>query len=156
MTGASALDRNPENEPRFRPVRTGVPTGFLACATACLLLIGLTAGCSSDRNSALDDDVVVTWHISPDPPEMGEATVTVTLADTTGRPIEGADVSLEGVMTHPGMAPSMAEARETAPGRYDAPLQLTMAGDWILLLEASLPDGRHLSRQKDLPAVRPD
>jgi hypothetical protein len=53
------------------------------------------------------------------------------------------------------MQPVSASARETAPGRYEARLQLTMAGDWFVLVEARLSDGRTLRRQVDLPGVRP-
>lgn len=78
------------------------------------------------------------------------ATVSVALTDSTGSPIEGADVELEGTMTHPGMQTIIADVREASPGRYVAQVDLSMRGDWILLLEATLQDGRKMSRQKDL------
>jgi hypothetical protein len=58
-------------------------------------------------------------------------------------------------MSHPGMKPVLATAREVAPGQYEAALELTMAGDWYLLVEARLRDGRTLHRQIDLRGVRP-
>jgi hypothetical protein len=52
------------------------------------------------------------------------------------------------------MQPVFAAAREVGPGRYEARLDLTMAGDWILLIDATLADGRTLRRQVSLPGVR--
>jgi hypothetical protein len=42
-----------------------------------------------------------------------------------------------------------------SPGTYEAPLELTMGGDWFLLIDATLPDGGSFHRQMDLPGVRP-
>jgi sensor domain CHASE-containing protein len=52
------------------------------------------------------------------------------------------------------MRPVFASAREVSPGTYEAPLELTMGGDWFLLVDARLPDGGTLHRQVDLPGVR--
>ena len=117
-----------------------------------LLLAGLLAGCQPADDPAAE--IQVGWQVLPDPPRMGPATVAVTLADSLGQPIEGAAVRLEGTMTHPGMQPVIGEAAEVEPGRYAATLELTMSGDWVLLLEATLPDGRTLRRQEELPGVR--
>jgi hypothetical protein len=73
----------------------------------------------------------------------------------TGRPLRGAAVRLEGNMSHAGMRPVFGTAREVAPGTYEAPLELTMGGDWFLLIDAKLPEGGTLRRQVDLPGVRP-
>jgi hypothetical protein len=56
-------------------------------------------------------------------------------------------------MNHAGMVPSLANATEVAPGRYGASLDLTMAGDWFVLVRADLPDGRTLEHRTDLPGV---
>ena len=54
-------------------------------------------------------------------------------------PSTGARLRLEGLMSHPGMAPVVAEVVERGDGAYDAPLQFTMAGDWILFVTGQLP-----------------
>lgn len=118
-----------------------------------LLAVFLTAGgCQPPEEPT--SDVTVTWEIAPEPPSTGATTVTVTLTDSTSAPIEDAHVALEGTMTHPGMQPVRAEAEEVAPGRYEAVLTLTMGGDWMLLLDATLPDGRTVQQQKEVPGVR--
>jgi hypothetical protein len=56
-------------------------------------------------------------------------------------------------MSHAGMVPVLALARETTPGRYQAELELTMVGDWFMLVRADLPDGRSMERKIDVPGV---
>ena len=63
---------------------------------------------------------------------------------------------LEGDMSHPGMSPRFAEAKETDPGRYEARLEFPMAGDWVILLHVTLSDGKKLERQFDVRDVRPN
>jgi hypothetical protein len=104
---------------------------WLGLALLAALLLGLT-GCRR-VGPEQGADIGVNLAFSPDPPQVGQVTVITTLSDSTGQPLIGAQVELEGNMTHAGMAPSLAEAVETAPGRYEAPLELSMAGDWFIL-----------------------
>ena len=120
---------------------------FLREALICGVLL-LSVGCRPPAEEA--SDLFVTWDVQPDPPRVGEARVTVALADSSGSPVAGADVDLEGTMTHPGMQPASSDTREVSPGRYEGRIDLSMRGDWVLLLEATLADGRKVSRQKDL------
>ena len=125
--------------------------GLLGLA-ACLA----TAGCgpaSAPTDSA--PNVSLDWRIFPDPPTVGPARVSLVMVDgATGKPVRGAAVRIEGNMSHAGMKPVFGTAREVAPGTYEAPLELTMGGDWFLLLDATLPEGGTLRRQLDLPGVR--
>jgi hypothetical protein len=120
------------------------------------LLLGLSvalllSGCA--RGSQVPLDVVVDVTIEPSPPQVGPAMVTVDLHDSSDQPITGAAIELEGNMNHAGMVPSLANATETAPGQYQASLDLTMAGDWFVLVRADLPDGRSMEHRVDLPGV---
>jgi hypothetical protein len=91
--------------------------------------------------------------IEPQPPQIGPAKVTLLLYDARGQPLTGADVELEGNMSHAGMVPVFAPALEVAPGRYEAELEFTMGGDWFILVQANLADGRSMERQIDVPGV---
>lgn len=93
--------------------------------------------------------------LEPDPPRVGPVTLTLALADSAGRPIADADVSVEGNMAHAGMQPVFAEAAEVDSGRYAASLEFTMAGDWFLLVDVTLPDGRAVERTVEVPGVQP-
>jgi hypothetical protein len=59
-------------------------------------------------------------------------------------------------MSHAGMSPGFAEAKEAEAGHYQAQLKFQMAGDWVILLHGTLPEGTKLERQIDLRGVRPD
>jgi hypothetical protein len=53
------------------------------------------------------------------------------------------------------MAPVVADVVERGDGVYDAPLQFTMAGDWILIVSGQLADGSQIKKQIEVAGVRP-
>ena len=114
----------------------------------------MLAGCR--KGAEAPPDVFIAHEIAPQPPVVGPATVTLKVADEAGRAVTGAKIKVEGNMSHAGMAPVFAEAGEVAPGRYQAHLEFTMSGDWVLLLDLTLSDGRRLQRQVEVKGVRPD
>jgi hypothetical protein len=121
----------------------------IVCASTLLI-----TGCSRPAKSP---PVVEIEHaISPQPARVGPATVTLRLADGAGKMITGAHIAIEADMSHPGMSPFFAEAKETEPGRYEAHLQFQMGGDWVILLHVTLPDRTKLERQIDVRGVRPN
>ena len=67
--------------------------------------------------------------------------------------MRGALLKLEGNMSHAGMAPVFGEAQETEPGRYRTTLELSMAGDWYVVVTATLPDNRTIGRQFEIKGV---
>jgi hypothetical protein len=81
--------------------------------------------------------------------------VRLTLRDRDQKPVTGAHLRLEGLMSHPGMAPVTATVTERGNGEYEAPLQFTMAGDWILLVTGELPGGTPIRKQIEINGVRP-
>jgi hypothetical protein len=122
--------------------------GFVCAATL------LIAGCS--RPVASPDLVTVEHEISPAPARVGITTFTFKLADAGGRPITGVRVAVEADMSHAGMSPVFADAKEEQPGRYQAQLNFQMAGDWMILLHVTLPGGKKLERQIEVRGVRPN
>lgn len=126
----------------------GHRTWSLALVAAFLL-----AGC---RTAATRDaGIRVACTISPQPPRVGSATVTVTLSDRAAKPLTGALVKLEADMAHPGMAPVLVRAGESAPGSYVGHLEFTMAGDWVILVQGALATGQKVDRQIDVKGVLP-
>ena len=134
-----------------------------ARSTASLVLAGaliaagplITGACRSPAPASAEA-VRVEWGVEPSPPPVGPATVRFRLVDTAGRPLGGARLRVEGHMTHPGMAPVLADVRETTSGSYESSLEFTMAGDWVLVVEGRLGDGRHLRRELSVPQVGRD
>ena len=112
------------------------------------------AACSPPGPDAGAPDVTVSCSILPSPPVTGPARVELALADSGGVPVAAHAVRLEANMNHAGMAPVLADARPTDGGGYSADIEFTMGGDWYLLIEATLEDGRTLQRRIDVPGVR--
>jgi len=124
-----------------------------------LLLLAFTAtwvltGCSRQPDST--STVTIEHEISPEPARIGSVVVTFRLADLAAKAVTGAHIALEAEMSHAGMAPVFGEAKEIAPGRYQAHLAFEMAGDWVILLHVILPGGQTLERQIDVRGVRPN
>jgi hypothetical protein len=64
-------------------------------------------------------------------------------------------MKLEGNMSHAGMVPVFSEAKEIEPGRYLTTLELSMAGDWHVLVTVTLPDKHKFERQFEIKEVAP-
>ena len=98
-------------------------------------------------------DLTFTHEIFPQPPRVGPTTITLRLADASGKPVIGADVEMEGNMSHAGMTPVLAHANETEPGRYSSTIELSMAGDWYFVVHITLADGRKLEHEFEIKGV---
>jgi hypothetical protein len=119
-----------------------------------VLVCSLAAGCAGGGDPS--DAISITWMLDPSPPLVGTPVVArMMLRHSDQKPVTGARLRLEGLMSHPGMAPVVAEVVERGDGAYDAPLQFTMAGDWILLVTGQLADGRQLKKRIEIAGVRP-
>jgi hypothetical protein len=112
----------------------------------------LSIGCTRRSDSATSLEIQT--QISPDPPRVGPNLITLRLVES-GKALNGAHVAIEANMSHPGMRPQFAEAKETGDGRYDAGLAFPMAGDWVILVRVTLSDGKKMERQIDVRGVRP-
>ncbi len=118
---------------------------------ACTALLIVTS-CRRHEDSA--QDISIVESIAPQPVRVGEAAVSVQLTDIHGNPVSHARIRVEGDMAHPGMAPVFSDARESAPGSYESPVNFNMGGDWVLLLHITLADGRKIERQMDVKGVQ--
>jgi len=70
--------------------------------------------------------------------------------DRHQKPMTGAKVEILGQMSHPGMAPVLVPASESAPGIFRGSVSLDMAGAWVLRITTTLPDGRRVQQNMDL------
>lgn len=120
---------------------------YVVIAVLSLSLMGCQ---SSEQNHS---DVQLEWKITPSPPSVGQATLEITLRDSTSELLTDADVNIEGNMSHPGMQTVIAEAEEVEPGIYSAPIEFSMGGDWFFIVESKLPNNRVVERQIDVPGV---
>jgi len=116
-----------------------------------LALVLLTLGCS--RRASPTSLVVTDEKISPEPAHVGPINISFRLTDS-GKPVTGAQIALEGDMSHAGMAPVFAAAREASPGQYQGQLEFEMGGDWVVLMHITLPNGRTIEKQMDVRGVQ--
>jgi YtkA-like len=117
-----------------------------------LVWLALAQGCMQ-RNEP-SSNLTLAYEVSPLPARVGPTTITLKLTDASGNAVTGARITLEGNMSHPGMPPVFADAREIEPGRYESEIDLSMAGDWYVLAHVSLPDGRKLDQQFEIKGVK--
>ena len=142
------LVRAARRQPRPRDLRRLAPPharGLIVLAAGLMI-----ASCTGRATTAAD----LSWTISPQSAAVGPATLTMTLRDRAGA-VTGARLRLEGHMSHPGMTPVVADAVERTPGVYVASFTFTMAGDWVLVVSATLPDGGRVERRIEVANVRP-
>ena len=108
-----------------------------------LLLLLLLPACRQSPPVDQAPDVQVLLTPGPDSLFVGPITFDLTLWDADGQPLDGASpVTLRGDMSHAGMKPVQAQATGDGDGLYTADFEWTMAGDWTVTIEATLPDGR--------------
>jgi len=132
-------------------------------ALAALFSIALAAGAlvflirSDDEARAPIETTAGSLRVAvlfdPDPPKPGRNTLRVTLTDTVGGArIEGATLEARATMPAMGSMPEMrasGTARALGEGRYELPLELTMAGSWPLSLHIHTSDDQHVALEFD-------
>jgi hypothetical protein len=128
-----------------------IPSSIVAVAAALFVTFVVTACNKPTESSPI---VTIEHEITPQPVRVGLSTLNLKIADASQQPVTGASIRLEGNMSHAGMSPVFAQAKESEPGRYQAILELNMAGDWTILTHITLAGGQKLERQLDVKGVR--
>ncbi len=84
-------------------------------------------------------DLEAKVEVHPWPPRVGPAVVQV----IPPKDLQVQTLTVTGDMTHAGMQPVIAEAREAKPGVWETQgFRFTMRGDWVLTVEATDANGR--------------
>lgn len=110
-----------------------------------LIVLSFLVGCN--HRASTSPNVVLTSAIAPRPVRVGRTDISLNLRDAFSNPVGGAKIQLEADMAHPGMAPLFADAKEIAPGKYEATLDIDMPGDWVVLVHGKLARGERFERQ---------
>ena len=119
--------------------------------------MGAVAGCRVAGGPAGNNDpadgirIVLVAPLFP--PPAGDGRLTFRVTDESDQPIDTAALSIRGDMTHAGMLPIEASIAGGNGGLYRVPVRWTMAGDWIITVEAKLSDGRRATRTFDMPVT---
>lgn len=112
-----------------------------ALAFATLLLLGILLGGCRRSNQQPVTDLNFNLATVPYPPVVGPARLLVEVTDETGASVGDVVLAVKGDMTHAGMAPVLAESTgAVAGGSYEIPFEWTMAGDWVVTVEAQRGD----------------
>ena len=94
-------------------------------------------------------------EVLPQPPRVGHVVISLRVTSASRKPVVGARVRLEGNMSHAGMSPVFADTLEVVPGEYRANMELSMAGDWTVLVHVTFQDGTKLKHQFEIKGVAP-
>ncbi len=122
---------------RTRAARTLWPVLLLLILS---LVLSACGGTGTDSGNSGNTKIDLT--VSPNPPVVGPAQLTITLKDGSGNAINDATVTVEGDMTHAGMVPVQADATSMGNGTYMVNnFNFNMGGDWVLTVSATLPGG---------------
>lgn len=85
-------------------------------------------------------DIAVTFSTVPEKPRIGENILRVRLTEgTPGNAIEKAEVVFRFTMMMPGILVQEAKAMRTQEGFYEARAELSMAGQWDIVVEITQP-----------------
>jgi len=120
------------------------------------LLTLTAAGCARASQQDADAALRIGMTPIPYPPAVGQARLVLHVTDLAGVPIDDARLSIKGDMTHAGMTPVLAEVSSGTGGYYETPFEWTMAGDWIVTVEAWLADGRRVRERFELTVLTED
>jgi hypothetical protein len=116
-------------------------------------IVFFLVGSVACRNVAVTGESLhVRCEIAPLPPRVGAVAITVRLEDGPSS-VKGAEVVIEGNMSHPGMGPTVSKTQEVAAGVYAGTLDFSMPGDWVVLMHIVLPGGLKVERQMNVSGV---
>ena len=102
-----------------------------------VIFVALLVACKPPDPNAMQ----VKLETTIPPSGIGKTSLAFML-EKDGEPLTGAMVSVENIMTHPGMIPVTRPAQEIGNGKYQAQqLEFAMAGDYVLTMTAK-KDGR--------------
>lgn len=112
------------------------------------LLILLLPACSRREATDQAPELILEMEVIPSPPTVGASLLMITIKNPDGEPIKGFKLDARGDMSHAGMTPVIVQQVAGEAGIFTVPFEWTMAGDWIVTLSATLPDGRSLIRSQ--------
>ena len=121
------------------------------------LLIAITllivAGCVNPRAHTESSDLQITLQ-TPEHAMTGPADLKINVADASGNPVDSATVDVIGDMSHAGMKEVYASTTNMGGGEYVTDdFQFTMAGDWIMTVEATGADGTKSTKTFQIDGV---
>lgn len=96
--------------------------------------------------SANGGDYQLTLVTTPNPPTGGKNLLTVNVADSAGKVVEGATVVMDINMTTMDMGSQSGTATPLGDGAYALNASFSMLGPWKIATTVTLPDGQTLTK----------
>lgn len=122
-------------------------------ATVVLLVLVLPA-CKPRERANDDPRRTIALALLESPARVGPAVLEVR-PQLDGAPVVGATVRVVGDMTHAGMVPVVADAVDVGGGVYRTEgFVFDMAGDWVVTVEVTYPDGSERAATLSTSVVR--
>lgn len=112
------------------------------------LILLAVAGCRQQTPTP-DANVNIGLAVEPDPLVVGDATLVVTVTDSSGTAVNDAKIAVRGDMNHAGMTPVFGEIDSGTDGKYRVPFQWSMAGDWTVEVTVTLASGEKVVKSFD-------
>lgn len=143
MTDESTPELAPKPRSRYRaPIVVGAIVVVLAIVFHARLIAWFTGESTGNYGTAATA-TAGSWSIAtaidPDPPQEKGNRARVEIRDTSGKAIDGADVTVTYDMPAMGSMPEMKSdihAKAIGGGRYEAAFDLPMGGSWTLIVAA--------------------
>lgn len=125
---------------------------------ALLLTALLGSSCARESRNAPTSTAEISLTAIPYPAAVGDSQLVIRVTDASGKPISDAVILVKADMTHAGMVPVQAQTSQGGDqdGYYSVPFTWTMAGDWIVTVEAVLRDGTRVKQRFDYAVLTED
>lgn len=120
------------------------------------LTLAVAGGCRRASHQPDAGNITIELERPLFEPAAGPTVLYLRVLDTAGNALDNAAIHARADMIHAGMVPLFVEAGAGRNGLYTLPIEWTMTGDWVVSVEASLPDGRRAARQFDFTVTGED
>ncbi len=127
-----------------------IPSGIF------VLVLVLISGCTRTSHQNKTAVAKIGLTTIPFPAVMGDTRLVLHVTDQQDQPINNAELSIKGDMSHAGMVPILTKATSAENGYYEVPIMWTMSGDWRVQVEAHLADGTVAKQHFDLRVLTED
>jgi nitrogen fixation protein FixH len=110
------------------PHRFIIALGFAVALAACSSKTDTTSSTTSTATQS--NGFSISTQFAPDPPKQGPETITVTVKDASGNPVEGANVKIVTKMPAMSMDGPTLTATDGGGGAYAAQTNLNYGTQW--------------------------
>ena len=116
--------------------------------TMCMILL---AGCRESQKATPTPSIRdMEISVNADSLVIGDTSLSISVM-AGDNPVVVDKLEVRGDMDHPGMVPITREINGQDDGEYTVPFEWTMAGDWYVEVDATLPNGEQFLQRFEFP-----